>query len=129
MKALRLMVIKLWAELKFSKCRSKVTFTCSKYMLPSERSFHQEHTCKIWKSGQTGRRTDRRRAKWSPSGPLLRWRHNNICGGHFSIGVIFLYPTRWIKTPRVFILRVGLIILRLGVIFLRRIMTGSHFST
>ena len=34
------MVRKLCAELKFSKCRSKVTVkvTCTKYMVPSERS-------------------------------------------------------------------------------------------
>ena len=55
------------------------------------------------------------------------------------MGVIFLYPKRWIQTPRVLILRVGLIIQRLGVIirrrimmgviFLRRIMTPGHYST
>ena len=115
MKALRLLVIKLCAELNFSKCRSKVTVknTCSKYMLPSERSCHQEHTCQIWKSGQTGSRTDRRRAKWSLSGALLRWRYNNIWGGggsffyggHFSIShtlnndSLGIYSTGWTHYP------------------------------
>ena len=52
-----------------------------------------------------------------------------INGGHFSMGVIFQYPTRWIKSSRVFILRVGLIILLLGVIILRGIMIGGHYSS
>ena len=43
------------------------------------------------------------------------------------MGVIFLYPKRWIQTPHVFILRFGIIILWLGVIFLRWIMTGVIF--
>ena len=48
MKALCLMVRKLRAELMFSKSRSKVKITCSKFMVPLERSCHAEHTCQIW---------------------------------------------------------------------------------
>ena len=51
MKALCLMVRKLYAELMFSKCGSKVTVkvTCLKFMVPSKMSCHKEHTCQIWK--------------------------------------------------------------------------------
>ena len=47
MKALCLMVRKLCAELKINKCRSKVkvNITCSKFMVPSKRSCHKQHTC------------------------------------------------------------------------------------
>ena len=39
------------AMLKFLKSRSKVIVkvTCSKFMVPSERSCHKVHTCQIWK--------------------------------------------------------------------------------
>ena len=50
MKALCLMVGKLYAELKFFfKCRSKVMVKVmrSKFKVNSERSCHKEHTCSI----------------------------------------------------------------------------------
>ena len=50
-KAPSLRIKKLWPMLKFFKSRSKVTVkvTCSKFMIPSERSCHKEHSCQIWK--------------------------------------------------------------------------------
>ena len=49
MKALPLMVFKLWPMLKFFKSRSKfkVKVTRSKMMVPCERSCHKEYTCEI----------------------------------------------------------------------------------
>ena len=60
MKALRLMVIKLCAELKFSKFRSKVAVkvTCSKYILPSERSCIYTHAKYESPDRQADRQTD-----------------------------------------------------------------------
>ena len=49
MKALSLLVRKLWPRLKFFKSRSnfKVKVTRSKIMVPSERSCHKEYTYEI----------------------------------------------------------------------------------
>ena len=49
MKALSHRTLKLWTMLKFFKSRSKVTVkvTCSKFMVPSERSCHKVYTCYI----------------------------------------------------------------------------------
>ena len=49
MKALSLLVRKLWPRLKFFKSRSnfKVNVTRSKIMVPCERSCHKEYTCAI----------------------------------------------------------------------------------
>ena len=49
MKALSLMVRKLWPRLKFFKSRSnfKVKVTRSKIIVPCERSCHKEYTCAI----------------------------------------------------------------------------------
>ena len=51
MKALSLVVRKLWSRLKFFKSRSnfKVKATRSKITVPCERSCHKEYTCAIWK--------------------------------------------------------------------------------
>ena len=51
MKALSLLVIKLWPKLEFFKRRSnfKVKVTRSKIMVPCERSCHKQYTCAIWK--------------------------------------------------------------------------------
>ena len=51
MKALSLLVWKLWPRLKFFKSMSnfKVKVTMSKKMVPCERSGHKEYTCAIWK--------------------------------------------------------------------------------
>ena len=50
-KAISLLVRKLWQRLKFFKSRSnfKVKVTRSKFMVPSERSCHKQYTCAIWK--------------------------------------------------------------------------------
>ena len=47
MDALSLRIKKLWPMLKFFKSRSKVMVkvTHSKFMVPSERPFHNENTC------------------------------------------------------------------------------------
>ena len=89
MKPLCLMVRKLCADVKFSKCRSKVTvkFTCSIFMVPSERSCYKEQLMsnvkalsfkvkKVTLYKQTKSGTDRR-TKLFLSGALLRWRHKN----------------------------------------------------
>ena len=49
MKALSLLVLKLWPRLKFFKSRSnlKVKVTRSKILVPSERSCHKEYTYEI----------------------------------------------------------------------------------
>ena len=51
MKALPVVVFKLWPMLKFLKRRSKfkVKVTRSKIVEPCERSCHNEYTCEIWK--------------------------------------------------------------------------------
>ena len=50
MKVLSLIIKKVMANVKvFFKSRSKVTLkvTCSKFMVPLERSCHKDHTCQI----------------------------------------------------------------------------------
>ena len=49
MKALSHRIKKLWPMLKFFKSRSKVMVkvTCSKFMVPLERSCHKVFTCQI----------------------------------------------------------------------------------
>ena len=51
MKAISLLVRKLWPRFKFFKSTSnfKVKVTRSKIMVPCERSCHKEYTCAIWK--------------------------------------------------------------------------------
>ena len=45
MKTLSLRIKKLSLMIKFFKGRSKVTVTCSKLIVPQERSCHEEQTC------------------------------------------------------------------------------------
>ena len=49
MKALSLVVWKLWPRLKFFKSRPNVKVTRSKIMVPYERSCHKEYKCAVWK--------------------------------------------------------------------------------